>query len=153
VPEVIATFDPRYVDPAGTFQESSSWRAALNARFPLYLGGERKADRTIRRAALDSAKIDLDQAELRARSEVRSARDAVEAADRALVHAVAAASHANEVLTITDTAFRAGARTNIELIDAQRRARDAETAVALAEDVLRRAKLDLNVALGLFGSS
>ncbi len=152
IPEVFATFDPRYVDPAGTFQESSSWRAALEARFPLYLGGERKVDRQIRRAALDAAKIDLDQAELRARAEVRSARDAVEAAERALVHAVAAAEHANAVLSITDTAFRAGARTNIELVDAQRRARDAETAVARAEDVLRQAKLELRDALGLFGN-
>ena len=67
------------------------------------------------------------------------------------MHARQAAEDANEVLTITDKAFRAGARTNIELVDAQRRARDAETAVARAEDILRQAKLELLVALGLFG--
>jgi outer membrane protein TolC len=47
-------------------------------------------------------------------------------------------------------AFRAGATTNIELVDAQRRARDADSAVALAEDRARQARLALLVALGRF---
>jgi outer membrane protein TolC len=51
---------------------------------------------------------------------------------------------------ITDVAFRAGANTNIEVIDAQRRARDAETGVAIAEHALRRAQLELLVATGRF---
>jgi outer membrane protein TolC len=152
LPDVVASFDPLYVDPAGAFQEANTWRAVLGARFPIYLGGERAADRRMREAALDAAETELDRGELLARAEVRSARAAIEAADRGLVHARAAADDANEVLRITEKAFRAGARTNIELVDAQRRARDAETAVARAEDILRRAKLDLQVALGLFGS-
>ncbi len=151
LPSIVASFDPLFVDPAGSFQDSSTWRAALAARFPIYLGGERIADKRYREAAATSAAIDLEQAELRARAEVRSARAAIEAAERGLVHARASAEHAAEVLTITETAFRAGARTNIELIDAQRRARDAETAVGRAEDLLRQAKLELLVALGLFG--
>jgi hypothetical protein len=39
--------------------------------------------------------------------------------------------------------FRAGAATNIGVIDAERARRDADTAAAVAEDALRRAKLDL----------
>ena len=152
VPDVGATFDPLYVDPAGAFQASSTWRAVLFARFQLYLGGERAANRKIRRAALDQAEIDLNETELRARAEVRSASAAIESAEAALLDARQSAQYANEVLTITDTAFRAGARTNIELVDAQRRARDAETAVNRAEDILRQAKLELLVALGLFGT-
>lgn len=151
LPDIVATFDPLHVDPAGAFQDSNTWRAGLAARFPIWSGGERAADRRLRRAALDAAEIDLDGAELRARAEVRSARASVEAAIRGLDHARQAAEHANEVLSITELAFRAGARTNIELVDAQRRARDAETAVARAEDLLRQAGLDLRVALGLFG--
>jgi outer membrane protein TolC len=54
------------------------------------------------------------------------------------------------VLRITDIAFREGATTNIEVIDAQRRARDAATITALAEDALRRARLELLVATGRF---
>ena len=61
-----------------------------------------------------------------------------------------AAASANEVLKITIVAFEAGASTNIEVIDAQRSARDLETAVTQAEDRVRQARLDLLVALGRF---
>jgi outer membrane protein TolC len=43
-----------------------------------------------------------------------------------------------------------GATTNIEVIDAQRSAQDAETAATQAEDAVRRARLELLVALGRF---
>ena len=69
---------------------------------------------------------------------------------RALERSREAATHAAEVLRITDVAFRAGATTNIELVDAQRRSRDAETAVRRAEDRARLARLALLVALGQF---
>ena len=36
------------------------------------------------------------------------------------------------------------------MIDAQREARDADTAVAIAENALQRARLELLVALGRF---
>jgi outer membrane protein TolC len=152
LPEIVASFEPLYLEPAGAFQDANTWRLFLAARFPLYLGGERAANRKIRRTALDQAEIDLAETELRAHAEVRSARAAIDTARSALEDARQAAEAANEVLTITEQAFRAGARTNIELVDAQRRARDAETAVNQAEDILRQAKLELLVALGLFGT-
>jgi len=74
----------------------------------------------------------------------------VAATERALAHARRAADQANEVVRITDIAFREGATTNIEVIDAQRQARDAETAAAIAEDAVRRARLELLVATGRF---
>jgi outer membrane protein TolC len=54
------------------------------------------------------------------------------------------------VVDIVNVSFRAGAATNIEVIDAERRARDADTQVAVAEDALRRARLELLIALGQF---
>jgi outer membrane protein TolC len=99
---------------------------------------------------LDTAKIQLSDVELRARAELRTAQAAVESTERALAHARLAAQHASDVLRISDIAFREGLTTNIEVIDAQRRARDADTAVAQAEDRLRQARLDLLVALGRF---
>ena len=150
LPYFDAAFVPVWVDPAGAFEDSSTWSAALRVNFPLYLGGERKADRRTRAADLSAAEIDLDQAGLRARAEVRAARAAIEATQRGLEQARLAAQHANDVLRITEVAFRAGATTNIELIDAQRQTRDSETAAARAEDLLRLARLDLLVALGLF---
>jgi len=54
------------------------------------------------------------------------------------------------VVDIVNISFRAGAATNIEVIDAEGRARDADTAVGSAEDVLRRARLELLTAAGRF---
>jgi outer membrane protein TolC len=150
MPTLHATFGSSYVDPPGAFEDDRTWRAFVGVRLPIYLGGLRPADRLFRVAELESARIDLDETTLAARSEVRVFREAVAAAERGLVKARAAADAAAEVLEITDIAFRAGATTNIELIDAQRRARDSETAAALAADLLRQAKLELLVALGLF---
>jgi outer membrane protein TolC len=99
---------------------------------------------------LSLARVDLKDAELRAKSGERAARVSIDAEARSLERAREAAEHAAEVLRITDVAFRAGATTNIELIDAQRQSRDAETAVRQAEDRARLARLALLVAVGRF---
>ncbi|HKQ60884.1 MAG TPA: TolC family protein [Candidatus Polarisedimenticolaceae bacterium] len=150
LPRVEASFDPAYVDPAGAFEQERTWRAQLELRVPLYSGGALRAERNLRAADYQTAQLELEEAELRARSEARSAREAVEAAIRGEAAARQAADHAAEVLNITDIAFHAGATTNIELIDAQRRARDSASAAARAADLLRLAQLELLVALGRF---
>jgi outer membrane protein TolC len=150
VPSVELSVTPRYVDPTGLFERDSTWRAVLAAYIPIFDGGMRRASRHLRAAEVSAAEIDLDQARLRARSEERAAREAVAAALHGVEKAREAADAANEVLEITAISFRAGATTNIELIDAQRRARDSATAVATAEDILRQARLELLAALGLF---
>ena len=61
-----------------------------------------------------------------------------------------AAENALEALRITEIAYRAGATTNIEVVQAQQTARNAEIEAAVAEDRLRQARLDLLVALGQF---
>ena len=81
---------------------------------------------------------------------MRLAEETVRSTERALMSVRLSAQQAAEVLTITNTAFEAGATTNLEVIDAQRSARDAETSVAIAEDAVRRARLDLLTALGRF---
>lgn len=150
VPNATASFEPQAIAPAGLFAPSRSWRALLFFDLPLLDGGSRRIAKRQRQIALDTARIQLTDVELRARSELRAAQAAVESTERALQQARLAAQQSAEVLKITDTAFRAGATTNIELIDAQRGARDAETAAAQAEDRVRQARLDLLVALGRF---
>jgi outer membrane protein TolC len=44
--------------------------------------------------------------------------------------------------------WKAGATTSLDVIDAERRARDADLQRALAEDAARQARLDLLVASG-----
>ena len=64
--------------------------------------------------------------------------------------AQAAATAATTAARFADKAYRAGATTNLEVVDAERRARDAESQVALAEDASRQARLDLLLATGAF---
>ena len=149
-PTATVSFDPAYVTPAGLFQPSGTWRLTLNVAQPFYDGGLRRGLRREREANLRASELAVEQLSLQARAEVRTARAAVEFQERALASARAAALSANEVLKITIVAFDAGASTNIEVIDAQRSARDLETAVAQAEDRVRQGRLDLLVALGRF---
>ncbi|MEQ1757360.1 MAG: TolC family protein [Vicinamibacterales bacterium] len=150
LPSVSALFAPQYLAPSGLFVQPRSVRVSLTFSVPLFDGAERRARTNERHALLDSVKAERLGVERLATSEVRTAREAVRLTERALERARAATSQADEVVSITDVAFREGATTNIEVIDAQRRARDAGTAAAIAEDAVRRARLELLVALGRF---
>jgi outer membrane protein TolC len=150
VPSATASFEPLALAPAGLFSPSRTWRGLIFFDVPVFDGGTRRVAKREREIAVDTARIQLTEVELRARSDLRAAQFAVESTDRGLQHARLAAQHAAEVLKITAVAFRAGATTNIELIDAQRAVRDAETAAAQAEDLVRQARLELLVAVGRF---
>jgi multidrug efflux system outer membrane protein len=144
------SFDPQYVAPAGLFQPSRTWRLTVSFAQPIFEGGLRRSVRGLRELQVEQTRPTISGTLLQARSEVRIAQAAVLSAQRALDSARLAASQADEVLQITTSAFQVGATTNIEVIDAQRSARDAETTTTVTEDALRRAKLDLLVALGRF---
>ena len=150
VPTGIASIQPQYITPSGLFLPSNSWAALVQFGIPIFDGGQRRAAAKQRDVALEFARIDRVDLEREIRADERIAREAVVSTARALAAARRAADQANEVVRITDVAFRAGATTNLEVIDAQRRARDTETAAAIAEDRARQARLDLLVALGLF---
>lgn len=150
LPSVTALFTPEVLAPTGLFANARSWRASVLFSVPLFDAGQRRGQARERQALVDVVRAERAGAERQARAEIRTAREAVAATERALVHARRAAVQADEVVRITDIAFREGATTNIELIDAQRRARDADTAAAIAEDAVRRARLELLVATGRF---
>ena len=150
VPSATLSFDPQYVTPAGLFQPSRTWRLTFSVTQPIFQGGLQRAAKREREVVLDASRLALTELEVRARSEVRVARAAVASLERALASSELAASQAAEVLEITTTAFEVGATTNLEVLDAQRSARDAETMAAVAADALQRARLDLLVALGRF---
>jgi outer membrane protein len=150
VPSATAAFEPQLLAPSGLFQPARTWRGFVSMSVPILDAGSRRATRREREVALQTTRIQLTDVQLRARAELRTARASLESTERALEKARLAAQHAADVLRITDVAFRAGATTNLELVDAQRRARDADTAAAQAEDRVRQARLDLLVALGRF---
>jgi outer membrane protein TolC len=149
-PSLDAIFQPQSVYPSQFFVPANSWRFLLQATVPILDGGQRASLRVQRQATLDTVQANLTGAISQATAEVRAAREAVASGNRSLVSSRAAADQAQQVVTIVNVSFRAGAATNIEVIDAERTARDADTSVAASEDSLRRARLELLTALGRF---
>jgi outer membrane protein len=144
------SFQPSSTYPAQFFVPQNSWRLVSSLTVPIFDSGQRRALKVERQATVDESRATYTRAETQARSDVRAAREAIASADRGLASAQAAAEQARQVVEITNISFRAGAATNIEVIDAEGRARDADTAVGVAEDTLRRARLELLIALGRF---
>jgi len=150
LPSLQGIFEPAITYPSQFFTPDKSWRAILQVSVPVFDSGLRSGLKQEREASLAAAKATFTGAVTQARSEVRVARESIRIAERALTSAQAGAEQARRVVEIVDISFRAGAATNIEVVDAQRSSRDADYAVAVAEDTLRRAKLDLLTALGRF---
>jgi outer membrane protein TolC len=150
LPYFDASFQPSSTYPAQFFVPQNSWRFITQLSVPIFDSGQRQALKLERQAALDESRATYTRAETQARSDIRAAREAIASADRGLTSARAAADQARQVVDIVNISFRAGAATNIEVIDAEGRARDADTAVGVAEDTLRRARFELLTALGRF---
>ncbi len=149
-PTATATFEPQALVPASIFSSDRSWRFVVNFSQPVFDGGQRRGLRRFREANFNAARFALRGLQIQARSEVRLAQETVRSTQRALERLREAAQQAAEVLKITTFAFEAGATTNLEVVDAQRQARDADTAAVVAEHLVRRAQLDLLTALGRF---
>jgi len=149
-PTAIATFDPQAIVPASIFTSARSWRFVVTFSQPVFDSGQRRGVKRVREANYNVSRLALTGLQTQARSEVRVAQETVRRSERALANLRSAADQANEVLKITTFAFEAGATTNLEVIDAQRQARDADTSAVIAEHVVRRSQLDLLTALGRF---
>jgi outer membrane protein TolC len=149
LPTATAAFTPQYVTPKGFFEPANTWRAIVQLQIPIY-DGTLGATRRIRIAEREIAQLRLDAVKVQARSEARFAQEAVERNEQIVTTTREAAEGAREALRITEIAYKAGATTNIEVVQAQQTARNAEILASLAEDRLRQARLDLLVALGQF---
>jgi outer membrane protein TolC len=136
-PSLDAIFQPTTLYPSQFFLPQNSWRLLLQANVPIFDSGQRGATKTLREADLAETKATLTGARTQASAEVRTAREAVASSERSLASARAAASQAHQVVDITSFSYRAGGATNIEVIDAERTARDNDLAVAIAEDRVR----------------
>jgi outer membrane protein len=150
MPQLLGTFQPFYQHPATLTSPQWGWQAQLLLSVPFYDGGLRYGLHDERRALANEAHTQLDASLRQARSDVRSSYEAVRRAEQALASARKAAKLASEALELATMAYKAGASTNIEVIDAERQARDAETSAVIAEDTARQARLDLLAASGRF---
>jgi len=150
MPTLGLTFQELLQQPSTGFALSHSWQAVLRLDLPIFDGGLRRGEKRERRALVDEAQANLAGGKVQARSDVRIASDAMRLADRGLVSARRAAAQAHEALDIVNLSYGAGASTSLDVLDAQRRARDADNAAATAEDAARQARLDYLVGSGRF---
>lgn len=141
---------PFFQEPPTPTQPQTGWQIQLLLTVPFYDAGSRSALFEQRRASLEQDRAQLAASVRQARSEVRVALSAVEQADAALAASQRASELAAQALQMANIAYEAGASTNLEVIDAERRARDAATVVVVAEDAARQARLDLLAASGRF---
>jgi hypothetical protein len=86
------------------------------------VAAQKAADRTVRQAYADYLPM-LGLTVRRARSEVRTAYDEVAIVDVALGQAEQSAKFAAKALALATAAYRGGATNNLDVIDAERRAR------------------------------
>ena len=149
-PYLTGNFQAFLQDPATVSLPASGWQAQLILTVPFYDGGFRNGQWHERDALASEAKETLEATLRQAKSDVRAAYESVQRADDALKSARDAARLSQQALDLANLAYRAGATTNLEVIDAERRARDAETQAAVAEDTARNALLDLLAASGRF---
>ncbi|HVO19664.1 MAG TPA: TolC family protein [Anaeromyxobacter sp.] len=137
-------------DPATSTTPNRGWQAQLVLSFPLYEGGLRRGQQGERDALEAEARIVLQGTLDQARSDVRSAYSNLDHALAALEQTRRAADRARTALTIVEEAFKAGATTSLDVTDAERTARDADSAAVIAEDAVRQSRLDLLSAVGRF---
>jgi outer membrane protein TolC len=149
-PTLVGLVQPFYQTPATLTQPTLGWQAQLVLSIPLYDGGSRPGVNAEREALALEAKANAEAVTRQARSEVRVAREVLARAEESRDAAKRSAELAAKTLDLTNVAYKAGATSNLEVIDAERRARDAETSLAIAEDGVRQSQLELLIAGGLF---
>jgi outer membrane protein len=149
-PFLSAIGQPFFQDPPTILLPRTGWQVELMLSLPIYDGGLRSGVADERSALLDEARANLEGGARQAQADVRLAFEAMLRADQALGAARDAARLAHRAYELATLAYRAGASTNIEGLDAARQARDADTASAQAEDQSRESRLDLLVAAGQF---
>jgi outer membrane protein TolC len=146
----VAQAQPFYHEPGTVALPHAGWQLQVLLTIPFYDGGLRGGLFAQRAAILAQDRAQLEATRRRATSEVRVALEGVRRSDATLGSSVRASDLAGQALRMANLSYEAGAVTNIEVIDAERRARDAATAVVVAEDDARQARLELLAASGRF---
>jgi outer membrane protein TolC len=149
-PYLAAVGQPFVAHPSTVLLPSFGWQAQLVLTLPIYDGGARTGVGREREALVLEAEANVEATLRQAQADVRVGFESMLRADRGLVAARDAARLAHRAYDLAVTAYRGGASTNIEVLDAARAARDADIASAQAEDQSRQARLDLLVASGRF---
>jgi len=149
-PSLNGQFIPFFQNPSSLTTPETGWQALLVLSFPLVEGGLRRGQAHERAALVSEARSQYEALLRQTRSDIRVAVEEIRRADQAFKSATRAAELAREALSLATLSYQAGATTNIEVIDAERRARDADTTQVVSEDNVRQARLDLLAGAGQF---
>jgi outer membrane protein len=149
-PYLVGIAQPFYQNPATSTLPLGGYALQLLLTVPLYDGGLRYGQHRERDALRDEAKVAYEAGLRQARSDVRTAFEAMRRADEGLRSSRDAARLASQALDLANLAYRAGATTNLEVIDAERQARDAATQAEIAADTSRQARLTMLTATNRF---
>jgi outer membrane protein TolC len=150
LPTLLGVAQPFFQNPPTLTQPSTGWQAQLVLTWTVYDGGIRPAQYKERVAGANEARAALDAALRQAHSDVRLSYEELQRADEALVASRRSAQRAKLALELATQAYQAGVTGNLEVIDAERVALDAETTAVVSEDAVRQARLDLLAATGHF---
>ena len=148
LPAIYATVTPFTQLPALPTVPTAGLQAQLVLTMPVFEWGGRAGQRHERESAV--AQLDVQKAGLlrQIAADERAALAAWHAAEASLQATKDVLNWANEGLRLAQLAWQAGATTNLDVVDAERRARDAATAVVVAEDAVRQSWLEALVARG-----
>ena len=150
LPTLVAQAQYYWNRPATVTTPETGWQAQLLLSVPIFEGGLRVGQQRERRALSDEARTQLDGTLLQAHSEVRASFASLDHAEATFAQSKRAADRAAAALRLVTEAYRAGATNSLDVTDAERTARDADSAAVIAEDAVRQARLDLLAAVGQF---
>lgn len=147
-PNVYATGTERYTNATGFSGRKDTWSVGVTAEWLLLEGGQRSADLKRERASILRANALLEQQRLAVRDEVHSAWLDVEAARAKLVASRRGDEVSQRAAEETRTRFKAGTATQLDVIQSDRDALQAQVDRIRAEGELSIARLALKRAAG-----
>jgi outer membrane protein TolC len=149
VPVLSLQAQPFAAAPATPTVPNVGWQAQLQLGWLAWDGGGIQARQAVAEARARQLQAQLDAVLLQGGAEVRGAWAVLAERAAAEAEARASAKLAGEAAALAKRQFEEGVAGNLELVDAERVARDAESSVATARAALVAAKLDCLVVSGV----
>ncbi|MFO0723365.1 MAG: TolC family protein [Myxococcota bacterium] len=149
LPTLSAILGPILQTPAYAPTPELGFQLQILLSAPLYDGGARSGLSDERLALLRQVRADRDLLWLSAEAQLRSALTQLRQRQQATAAARRSAQLAEEAFHLAEIAFSGGVSTNLELIEAQRAARDADTNAQVIANAAEIAHLDALVAMGI----
>ena len=149
VPTLALQAQPFAAAPATPTVPNVGWQAQLQLGWLAYDGGGIQARQAAAEARVRQARAAVEQLRLTGTAEVRAAWSALSQREVAEAESRVSAKLAEEAAALAKRQFEEGVAGNLELVDAERAARDAESAAAVARAALVAAKVDYLVASGV----